>query len=381
MLGGTMAAERAVISISQQAREQSKERLETVARGLTCFVIMPFGEKDERELGAAVASGATEMPLERVNFDAVYRHLIKPTIEGAGFEVHRSDEIPDPGSIHQEMLRRIIDSDLAVVVVAAWNPNVMYELGVRHTARKNGTVMLMRSAEQLPFNIAGMRAVQYPAFREEMEWEQKVESVRDAQDRLRDAIISTLNPTAPDSPVHTLVPGLNVSRPSRTLKYRIGHKCKLNKFILHNFDINRSGFHGAEPVSDRQEICKAAKNKRIGVIEGDLTLIDCVDAWVNPENTRFEMARSHDHSVSAIIRSHAAGGGRLDMPPASDRVARKLRRAALAAGGQVEAAAAIALPPQNLRNSNKLRAMCTWRRRTVRAGAATRRSATSMTAS
>ncbi|MEL6373089.1 MAG: hypothetical protein AAFR04_03905, partial [Pseudomonadota bacterium] len=46
--------------------------------------------------------------------------------------------------------------------------------------------------------------------------------------------------------------------------------------------------------------------KVIGYVTGDIADIDFVDLWVNPENTKMQMARLHDDSVSACMRYHGA---------------------------------------------------------------------------
>lgn len=311
---------------------------------------MPYGNKPV----AVDIPGADPVRFETFDFDAVYRELIRPCVHAQGFEPIRSDEESGAGMVHQQMIQRIIDSDLVIVDVSSWNANVFYELGIRHTAQKSGTIIIRRESEKLPFNIAGRRVIDYPAYRSEAEWSANRERVEDARDRLRAAIIASLQPGLPDSPVHTLVPGLNVSRPAKALSYRFGIACRLDRFIERNLDASPQSIVGDEPIKSVQSLKKAAANKRIGVIEGDLSRVDCLDAWVNPENTRFEMARPHDRSISAIIRSQAGNRGDLSPLWRQDGLARRLRREAVRAGGEVETGAAIALPPYRLRQQNNL---------------------------
>lgn len=334
----------------QKRRENQKKELAKAIRGRICFIVMPFGQKPV----PLDVPGSDQARFETFDFDAVYYHLIRPCVHAQGFEPSRSDEEPGAGMIHQQMLQRIIDSDLVIVDVSSWNANVFYELGVRHTAQKSGTIIIRRESEKLPFNIAGMRVIDYPAYRSDAEWTANSERAEDARDRLRAAIIASLRPGLPDSPVHTLVPGLNVSRPSRPLSYRFGVACRLDRFIETNLDASPQSIVGSEPLKSVDSLKKAADKKRIGVIEGDLSRVDCVDAWVNPENTRFEMARPHDRSISAIIRSQAANRGDLSPLWRQDGLARRLRREAERAGGEVETGAAIALPPYRLREQNNL---------------------------
>ncbi len=335
-------------------RSALKIELADALRGRTCFVIMPYGQKSI-SLGNEAEPAAKQF--EVFDFDAVYRELIHPCLDAEGFIPIRADEEADAGMIHQQMIQRIIDSDLVIVDVSSQNPNVFYELGIRHTAQKSGTLIIRRQAEKLPFNIAGMRAIDYPPFRSTMEWAEGGDKVEDARHRLRAAIIASLRPGLPDSPVHTLLPGLNVSRPSKPLSYHFGVSCRLDRFIERNLSGSPQSIANIEKLKSVDALKMGAATKRIGVIEGDLTRVDCVDAWVNPENTRFEMARSHDRSISAIIRSQAATRGDLSLRSQTDGLACRLRREAKRVGGEVETGAAIALPPFQLKQRNNLAAI------------------------
>ncbi|MGI5400563.1 macro domain-containing protein [Streptomyces sp. CA-135486] len=51
----------------------------------------------------------------------------------------------------------------------------------------------------------------------------------------------------------------------------------------------------------------ADRRHRLGMITGDLANVLGTDLWVNPENTRMEMSRVTEHTISATIRYH---GGR-----------------------------------------------------------------------
>src|SRR5262249_9509358 len=45
-----------------------------------------------------------------------------------------------------------------------------------------------------------------------------------------------------------------------------------------------------------------ASNKKIGLVTGDLRNVKGIDVWVNPENTKMQMARHEDRSISSTIR-------------------------------------------------------------------------------
>jgi hypothetical protein len=114
-----------------------------------CFVLMPFGQKP----GAA---GAV------IDFDAVYRDLIKPAVDAAGLMPLRADEERSGGIIHKPMFERLILCDFAVADLTTANANVFYELGVRHAVKPATTVLLYAADEnRLPFDVAPLRTLMY----------------------------------------------------------------------------------------------------------------------------------------------------------------------------------------------------------------------------
>jgi hypothetical protein len=113
-----------------------------------CFVLMPFGRKP-------APSGAT------IDFDAVYRELIKPAICGAGLAPIRADEEIGGGIIHKPMFERLILCDYAVADLTTANANVFYELGVRHAVRPHTTVLIAADGHRPPFDLAMERRWHY----------------------------------------------------------------------------------------------------------------------------------------------------------------------------------------------------------------------------
>src|SRR4051812_9331087 len=113
-----------------------------------CFVLMPFGTKPS-------AGGAT------IDFDVVYRELIRPAVEDAGLEALRADEEMTGGGIHKPMFERLILCEYAVADLTTANANVFYELGLRHAVRKATTVLLFAEGGRLPFAVGPLRALPY----------------------------------------------------------------------------------------------------------------------------------------------------------------------------------------------------------------------------
>jgi tetratricopeptide (TPR) repeat protein len=113
-----------------------------------CFVLMPFGRKQD---------GTGRL----IDFDTVYHQIIAPAVAAAGLEPIRADEEQVGGTIHKPMYERLMLCEFAVADVTGANPNVYYELGIRHALRPSSTVILFAEGTSLPFDIALLRGIPY----------------------------------------------------------------------------------------------------------------------------------------------------------------------------------------------------------------------------
>lgn len=111
---------------------------------LHVFVAMPFGVKDG------------------IDFDRVYGELIQPGLKEAGFLVFRADQELSAGNIRTDMFQELLVADLVVADLTLDNPNVWYEMGVRHALRARG-VMQIASTERvrMPFDVYTDRTLRY----------------------------------------------------------------------------------------------------------------------------------------------------------------------------------------------------------------------------
>ena len=112
----------------------------------TCFVIMPFGSND---------------PELKKRFDGVYKGIITPAVIEAGYIPVREDFSAAPGSITKSIVTKLAESDMVIADLTNMNPNVFYELGIRHVFSKSGTVLIIQKKEKIPFNNAGLRVIEY----------------------------------------------------------------------------------------------------------------------------------------------------------------------------------------------------------------------------
>lgn len=112
------------------------------------FVAMPFGKKPD-------ANG------QEIDFNSIYEQYIQPALEAAGMEVFRADEELRAGEIRKDMFLELLVADLVVADLSIENPNVWYELGVRHALRSRGVVLIYAGGSKKAFDIYTDRKLRY----------------------------------------------------------------------------------------------------------------------------------------------------------------------------------------------------------------------------
>lgn len=108
-----------------------------------CFVISPIGEPDSDT---------------RKRSDQVLKHVIRPAATSCGYKAVRADEIDKPGMITSQVIQHVVNDALVIADLTERNPNVFYELAIRHALRKP-LVQIIRKGEAIPFDVAGTRTI------------------------------------------------------------------------------------------------------------------------------------------------------------------------------------------------------------------------------
>jgi hypothetical protein len=96
--------------------------------------------------------------LTRKRADNVLRHVIAPAIERLGLAPVRADEIAEPGAINRQILTHVLTARATIADLTEANPNVYYELAVRHSAGLP-VVLVARDGTRLPFDLHAQRTV------------------------------------------------------------------------------------------------------------------------------------------------------------------------------------------------------------------------------
>ncbi len=115
----------------------------------TCFVIMGYGKKTDPLLG------------KTFDLNATYNSIIKPSVEKAGYKCIRSDEILESGIIDKNMYALLIHADLVIADITTFNPNAIYELGIRHAAKPFSTIIMKEKEGNIPFDISHNKIFTY----------------------------------------------------------------------------------------------------------------------------------------------------------------------------------------------------------------------------
>jgi hypothetical protein len=118
---------------------------------LTCFVIGPIGD----------AFAAHDSPARETYEDSlrIMADVIEPACAKYGLKPVRADSLSRAGEITTQIFRRLRDDDVVIADLTDANPNVMYELGLRHT-RDKLTIQIGEFA-RLPFDINTIRTIQF----------------------------------------------------------------------------------------------------------------------------------------------------------------------------------------------------------------------------
>lgn len=142
-----------------------------------CFVVTPIGDANTATRRAA---------------DGVVSSVIRPVLIELGFQVLVPHEMANPGSITIQVIEQLLAADLVVANLTGLNPNVMYELAVRHAARKP-VVILAQYGTQLPFDVATERTLLYT---------DDMQGVDDLRPRLKIAVQSAAEEVQIDNPIY-----------------------------------------------------------------------------------------------------------------------------------------------------------------------------------
>ena len=155
-----------------------------------CFVIMGFGNKKDPDTNRTI------------DLNATYKKIIRPAVEASGCKCIRADEIKESGVIDRSMYALLYYADVVIADISTFNPNAIYELGVRHTLRPFSTIIIKEDEGKIPFDIGHNRIINYKHLGNEI----SEQEVKKCVPQLRDLIKGVIEVPRVDSPLYTYIP-------------------------------------------------------------------------------------------------------------------------------------------------------------------------------
>ncbi|HVE69352.1 MAG TPA: hypothetical protein VNB64_12305 [Solirubrobacteraceae bacterium] len=148
-----------------------------------CFFITPIGE-DGSEI--------------RERADGVLSAVVKPAAEQVGLSTVRADHIAEPGQIPTQVIDHVLTAKGAVADLTGANPNVYWELAVRHTAQLPVVLIASESEKgKMPADLFSMRTIFFD--------ETSLKSSSAARDDVAKHLSNAVTGGKVDSPVSTSI--------------------------------------------------------------------------------------------------------------------------------------------------------------------------------
>jgi hypothetical protein len=242
-----------------------------------CFIISPLGSENSEI---------------RRKADGIIKSVFEPVLDELGFESIAPHEISESGSITRQVIEHLLDDDLVIANLTTLNPNVMYELAVRH-AKRLPVVVVAEKPIDLPFDIATERTLLY---------DNDMAGVEELKPKLKQAIKVALKDDEPDNPIYRVLEKKsilkNIEIPNDLNKYLINKfddlSSKIDNIIYEKSKPSKSDYYTSHLlyVDVEKEIIKD-KNRLIGIINklADVNIV-AIDQSEDEKTFRIELATS-----------------------------------------------------------------------------------------
>jgi len=142
-----------------------------------CFIICPIGGDDTDT---------------RQRSDKMMKHVFKPVLENNNYTAIRADQISKVGMITTQIINLILECPLVIADLTDSNPNVFYELAIRHATRKP-YIQIIEKGQKIPFDLNSIRTIIVDI--------QDLDSVEHAKSEIEKQIEEFQKGHIPDSPI------------------------------------------------------------------------------------------------------------------------------------------------------------------------------------
>src|ERR1700744_4521649 len=108
-----------------------------------CFVVSQIGSEDSPE---------------RIHADWFLEAIVEPAFEKLHeFKVERADKLSHPGLIDAQVIHKLLTAEIVIADLTGLNPNVFYEIGIRHMAQKP-IIHMHEAGQSIPFDVSLYRS-------------------------------------------------------------------------------------------------------------------------------------------------------------------------------------------------------------------------------
>lgn len=205
---------------------------------INCFVIMPI---------------SAQQGYDSEHFSQVYEDIIKPAIDLAGMVPIRADETANTNLIQLDILRKVIESDIAICDMSAKNPNVFYELGVRQAFDKP-TVLMIDDETNAPFDVSSLRYVDYKRG-------MKYRDVNSAVTRLAETLKETYAKKDDQSEINSLIRLMELTSPAQLTQVDLSEEDRNEK--IHELQISELTLMMQQLQASQSKILHEIESNRI----------------------------------------------------------------------------------------------------------------------
>jgi len=110
-----------------------------------CFIICPLGKEN------------TEI---REESELVMELVIRPAAELCGYDARRSIDLNIPATLTNIIISKVMNAPILIADLTGGNPNVLYELAIRHASNKPA-IQIIREGDEIPFDVNDQNTIEY----------------------------------------------------------------------------------------------------------------------------------------------------------------------------------------------------------------------------
>ena len=168
-----------------------------------CFYVSPIGEEGSEQ---------------RKHSDFFLHQIVEPAMKDFGLKIVRADDIGKPGMITAQIIEHLVKAKLAIADLSFHNPNVFYELSLRHVCRLP-TVQIIRKRDKIPFDLDQFRTIKINTD----EVYELLSKLEEYKSEIANQVRKVLeDPGEVDNPITTFCPDLEITLPSVVKKSKKG---------------------------------------------------------------------------------------------------------------------------------------------------------------